>query len=74
MDYMQSQLIKAQAVTPSGTPGNLKIQIQGETGKTNWLNISPETLRKIEQALIEQAETDAMALGRELLAMHGKQD
>lgn len=52
--YMEAQLIKAIPLPPKDC-GQLKIKLYSELGQSNWLNISPETLKKIELALLEDA-------------------
>lgn len=52
--YFQSQLLNAQAI-PVKSDHNLKIQIFGVSGKTNFLNIDGKCLDAIELALIEYA-------------------
>ena len=50
--YMEAQLIKALPLPPEMC-GQVKIKLYSEFGQTNWLNISPSTLKKIELALLE---------------------
>ena len=45
--YIEAQLIKAVPLPPQDC-GQIKIKIYSELGQSNWLNIKPETLRKIE--------------------------
>jgi hypothetical protein len=52
--YMEAQLIKALPLPPEMC-GQVKIKLYSEFGQTNWLNISPSTLKKIELALLEDA-------------------
>jgi hypothetical protein len=52
--YMETQLIKAIPLPPQDC-GQIKIKLYSELGQSNWLNISPETLKKIEWALLEDA-------------------
>ena len=52
--YMEAQLIKAIPLPPQMC-GQIKIKLYSEKGQTNWLNISPSTLKKIELALLEDA-------------------
>jgi hypothetical protein len=52
--YMETQLIKAIPLPPQDC-GQIKIKLYSELGQSNWLNISPETLKKIELALLEDA-------------------
>lgn len=40
-------------VTPQNQNGNISIQIRTEKGKTNWMNITPEVFKKIEELLTE---------------------
>ena len=50
--YMNAQLIKALPLPPQMC-GQIKIKLYSELGQSNWLNISPSTLKKIELALLE---------------------
>jgi hypothetical protein len=50
--YMEAQLIKAIPLPPQDC-GQIKIKLYSELGQSNWLNIKPETLKKIELALLE---------------------
>lgn len=52
--YIESQLIKAVPLPPQDC-GQIKIKLYSELGQSNWLNIKPETLKKIELALLEDA-------------------
>jgi len=52
--YIEAQLIKAIPLPPQDC-GQIKIKRYSELGQSNWLNISPETLKKIELALLEDA-------------------
>ena len=52
--YIEAQLIKAIPLPPQKC-GQIKIKLYSELGQSNWLNISPETLKKIELALLEDA-------------------
>jgi hypothetical protein len=52
--YIEAQLIKALPLPPEMC-GQVKIKLYSEFGQSNWLNISPETLKKIELALLEDA-------------------
>lgn len=52
--YIEAQLIKAVPLPPQDC-GQIKIKLYSELGQSNWLNISPETLKKIELALLEDA-------------------
>lgn len=52
--YMEAQLIKAIPLPPKDC-GQLKIKLYSELGQSNWLNITPATLKKIELALLEDA-------------------
>jgi len=52
--YMEAQLIKAIPLPPQDC-GQIKIKLYSELGQSNWLNISPSTLKKIELALLEDA-------------------
>jgi hypothetical protein len=50
--YIEAQLIKAVPLPPKDC-GQIKIKLYSELGQSNWLNIKPETLKKIELALLE---------------------
>jgi hypothetical protein len=50
--YMEAQLLKALPLPPQDC-GQIKIKLYSELGQSNWLNIKPETLKKIELALME---------------------
>ena len=52
--YVNAQLIKALPLPPQMC-GQIKIKLYSEKGQSNWLNISPATLKKIELALLEDA-------------------
>ena len=52
--YMEAQLIKAIPLPPQDC-GQIKVKLYSELGQSNWLNISPATLKKIELALLEDA-------------------
>jgi hypothetical protein len=52
--YIEAQLIKAIPLPPQKC-GQIKIKLYSELGQSNWLNISPSTLKKIELALLEDA-------------------
>jgi hypothetical protein len=52
--YMEAQLIKAIPLPPQDC-GQIKIKLYSELGQSNWLNISPDQLKKIELALLEDA-------------------
>ena len=52
--YMEAQLIKALPLPPENC-GQVKIKLYSELGQSNWLNITPSQLRKIELALLEDA-------------------
>ena len=52
--YVNAQLIKALPLPPQMC-GQIKIKLYSEQGQSNWLNISPYQLRKIELALLEDA-------------------
>jgi hypothetical protein len=52
--YMEAQLIKAIPLPPQDC-GQIKIKLYSELGQSNWLNISPSQLKKIELALLEDA-------------------
>jgi len=45
-------LIKALPLPPENC-GQVKIKLHSELGQSNWLNITPDQLRKIELALLE---------------------
>ena len=52
--YIEAQLIKALPLPPQMC-GQIKIKLYSEKGQSNWLNITPDQLRKIELALLEDA-------------------
>ena len=52
--YMEAQLIKAIPLPPQDC-GQIKVKLYSELGQSNWLNISPSQLKKIELALLEDA-------------------
>ena len=52
--YIEAQLIKALPLPPENC-GQVKIKLYSELGQSNWLNITPYQLRKIELALLENA-------------------
>ena len=52
--YIEAQLIKAVPLPPQDC-GQIKIKLYSKLGQSNWLNISPATLKKIELALLEDA-------------------
>ena len=52
--YIEAQLIKALPLPPENC-GQVKIKLYSELGQSNWLNITPYQLRKIELALLEDA-------------------
>jgi hypothetical protein len=52
--YIEAQLIKAVPL-PTQMCGQIKIKLYSEKGQSNWLNITPDQLKKIELALLEDA-------------------
>jgi hypothetical protein len=52
--YMNAQLIKALPLPPQMC-GQIKIKLYSEKGQSNWLNITPDQLKKIELTLLEDA-------------------
>jgi hypothetical protein len=52
--YMEGQLIKAIPLPPQDC-GQIKVKLYSELGQSNWLNITPSQLKKIELALLEDA-------------------
>ena len=52
--YIEAQLIKAIPLPPQDC-GQIKIKLYSELGQSNWLNITPSQLKKIELALLEDA-------------------
>lgn len=52
--YIEAQLIKALPLPPENC-GQVKIKLHSELGQSNWLNITPYQLRKIELALLGDA-------------------
>lgn len=57
MTYIEQQFLKV-APFPffSDQNGQMSIKINSEKGATNWINISAETMRKIEDLLIEEED------------------
>lgn len=52
--YMNDQLIKAIPLPPQDC-GQIKIKLYSELGQSNWLNITPAQLKKIELTLLGDA-------------------
>jgi hypothetical protein len=52
--YIEAQLIKAIPLPPQMC-GQIKIKLYSEKGQSNWLNITPDQLKKIELTLLEDA-------------------
>jgi len=57
MTYIESQFFKV-APFPfySDKNGQISIKFNSDRGFSNWINISTETMRKIEDLLIEEEE------------------
>ena len=57
MTYIEQQFLKV-APFPffSEKNGQISIKINSERGATNWIGISPETMRKIEDLLVEEED------------------
>lgn len=51
-EYIEGQLLQAQPV-PLKPDEFVRIQIHGNFGKTNWLNITSQQLSKIEEILLD---------------------
>jgi len=49
--YIEAQLIKALPLPPENC-GQVKIKLYSELGQSNWLNITPTQLKKIELTLL----------------------
>ena len=52
--YIEAQLIKALPLPPENC-GQVKIKLHSELGQSNWLNITPAQLKKIELTLLGDA-------------------
>jgi hypothetical protein len=53
INYINGQILKACPFPlHSGDNGQIKIKIHSERGETNWLNLTPEQLKKIELVLL----------------------
>lgn len=53
INYVNAQILRACPLPlHTGDNGQIKIKIHSERGETNWLNITPEQLKKIELALL----------------------
>jgi len=55
MNYVEAQMFKVAPfpLTPDSDQ-RFVMQIQSSHGKTNWLAVSPETLKGIEELLLQQ--------------------
>jgi hypothetical protein len=59
MTYTEAQIFRAapypltQENTAEHMNGQIKIKIHSPRGETNWLNITPDQLKKIELLLLE---------------------
>lgn len=54
MNYMDSQLLQvAPLPVLSGNNGQFKIKVISDKGQTNWLNVTSEQFKKIENILCE---------------------
>jgi len=52
--YLSNQILKALPLPLDGDQnGEIKIKIHSDRGETNWLNITPAIMRKIEFYLLE---------------------
>jgi len=52
--YIANQILKALPLPLDGDQnGEIKIKIHSDRGETNWLNITPKIMRKIEFYLLE---------------------
>jgi hypothetical protein len=49
--YVNAQLIKALPLPPQMC-GQIKIKLYSEQGQSNWMNITPDQLKKIELTLL----------------------
>lgn len=60
--YIEQQMI---AVAPlpihEDNNGQFKMQIRSDRGWTNWLNITPEEFKAIEQLLLQRLDQKAVA-------------
>lgn len=58
MTYIEQQM---ETVCPfpidSDKNGIIRLKMQSERGSTNWLNLTPEAFREIEQVLIRMEST-----------------
>jgi len=52
--YVNAQLIKALPLPPQMC-GQIKIKLYSEQGQSNWMNITPDQLKKIELTLLGDA-------------------
>lgn len=53
LNYINGQILRACPFPlHSGDNGQIKIKIHSERGETNWLNLTPEQLKKIELVLL----------------------
>jgi hypothetical protein len=51
--YINAQLLRAVPLPlADNANGQIKIKIHSERGESNWLNVTPEQLKKIELALL----------------------
>jgi len=52
--YIANQILKALPLPLDGDQnGEIKIKIHSDRGETNWLNVTPAIMRKIEFYLLE---------------------
>ena len=52
--YIANQILKALPLPlDGGQNGEIKIKIHSDRGETNWINITPAIMRKIEFYLLE---------------------
>ncbi len=53
INYVNAQILRACPLPlAGGENGQIKLKIHSERGETNWLNITPEQLKKIELVLL----------------------
>ncbi len=53
MNYIEGQMIKVCPLPVlEGGNGQLRLKLHSERGETNWLNITPEQFKQIEQILL----------------------
>jgi hypothetical protein len=63
MNYIDAQLFKAIPMplndrnSAEDRNGQIKLKIHTQNGQTNWLNVSPDQMREIEQILNQEVTT-----------------